>query len=117
MANKSITELKMADDTAIHQGDTRALTATVTDSADVAATPTQLKMQFTPPSGTANATIYAKTPGAGETAFTSETTNTFTANHLFDEGGWWDVVAVGSGNMDEADPVRIYVVPVSGAPS
>jgi hypothetical protein len=102
----------MSDGTSIHQGDTRALTATVLDDDDVASTPTQLKMYFTPPSGSANQTVYAKTPGTGETAFSSETSNTFTADHVFDEGGKWIVVAVGSGNMAEQEPVYIDVVPV-----
>lgn len=116
MATNQIAELEMSDGSNIHQGDKRKITATVTDASDVAATPTQFKLKFTPPSGSSNATTYSKTPGTGEVAFTSETSNTFTAEHEFDESGWWKVVGAGSGNMAEVEPVRIYVVPVTDAP-
>lgn len=110
--NNSITVLEMADGSQVHVGDKRRFTATVTDTNGDAATPTQFKMTFTPPSGSASATVYAKTPGSGEVAFDSETSNTFTADFTFDEFGWWYVTCAGSGNMAEIEPVRVYVTKV-----
>ncbi len=115
MAVTSITDLELSDGSAVHQGDKRRVKATVTDSSDVAATPTQLKITFTAPSGTA--TTYAKTPGVGESTLTMSSDNVGYADHTYNEGGWWSVVAAGSGNMAEVEPKRIYVVPVSGAPT
>jgi hypothetical protein len=115
MAVSSILDLEMADGSAVHQGDKRRVKATVTDDSDVAATPTQLKIAFTPPSG---ATVtYAKTPSGDEQTLTMLTDNVGYADHTYNEGGWWSVVAAGSGNMAEVEPMRIYVVPVTGAPT
>lgn len=102
-------EIKLADGDQIFVGSKKAITATVLDADDVAATPTQFKLTFTPDAAPASATTYAKTPVSPEVAFTSETSNTFTANHLFNVAGWWTVVGIGSGNMAEVEKVRIFV--------
>ncbi len=91
--------------------------ATATASDDTAAEPTQIKITFTPPSGSTNATTYAKTPGGSESTLTQLSDGIYYADHTFNEGGWWTVVGAGSGNMTETDPTRIYVTPVTGAPA
>lgn len=114
---QTVRELALSDNSCVHQGDKRRVKATTTASDDSAAEPTQIKITFTPPSGSTNATTYAKTAGAGESSLTQESSGIWYADHTFDEGGWWTVVAAGSGNMGEVDPTRIYVTPVTGAPS
>ena len=117
MSSIGIRELKLSDNSQIHQGDKRKVIVTATDSSDVAAEPTQVKITFTPPSGSSNATTYAKTISGSEVALSQTSTGIWYAEHTFDEGGWWTIVAAGSGNMAEVDPVRLYVEPVTGAPS
>lgn len=114
---QTVTELKLSDNSCVHQGDKRRVKATTTDSADAAAEPTQVKITFTPPSGSTNATTYAKTPTGLESSLTLDSTGIYYADHTFDEGGWWTVVGAGSGNMGEVEPTRIYITPVTGAPA
>lgn len=118
MPSYEIREL-VADETVswhrqIHQGDTRRLFATSTDSSDVAKEPTQVKIKITPPSGTA--VIYAKTPGAGESALTQSATGIYYVDYTFEEAGYYKVAAAGSGNMAEVDPAYIEVIGVPFAP-
>jgi len=99
--------LQLADDSPIHKGDARKVKATYTDSADVAATPTDASIVFIPPSGTP--VVYAKNPTGGESTLTMSAANIGEVDYIFTEAGWYDVVAYGATNMDEAEPVRIYV--------
>ncbi len=117
MSSTGTRELKLSDNSPVHQGDKRKVIATATDSSDVAAEPTQIKIKFTPPSGDSNAVTYAKTTSGSEVALSQTSDGIWYAEHIFDEGGWWTIVAAGSGNMSEIDPVRIYVESVSGAPA
>jgi len=98
----------MADATPIIKGSARTIAATYTDKDDVAAVPTDAKLEFIPPSGSSNKTVYAKNPGAGEQTLTFAS-NVGSASHVFDESGYWDVVAYGLTNMNEVKPVRVFV--------
>ena len=67
---QTIRELSLSDNSCVHQGDKRRVKATATASDDTAAEPTQIKITFTPPSGSTNATTYAKTPSGSESTLT-----------------------------------------------
>lgn len=99
----------------IHQGDERRIVATATDKDDAASEPTQLKIKVTAPSGAS--VTYAKTPLSEEEAMVQADTGIWYAEHVFTEAGWHQVVAAGSGNMNEVEPARVYVEKVSGAPA
>lgn len=104
--------IELADGDEIFIGSKKRITATVLDSSDVAASPTQLKIVFTPDAAPATVTTYAVTPSGSEVALTAGSTGIYYADHTFSVAGWWSVVATGSGNMTEVEKVRIYVDPV-----
>jgi hypothetical protein len=81
MSSTGIRKLTLADNSQIHQGDKRKVIATVTDSSDAAAEPTQIKITFTPPSGSSNATTYAKTISGSEVALTKTSDGIWYAEH------------------------------------
>ena len=105
--------LEMTDGTVVHVGDKRRLTATVTDSADAAAEPTQIVMVCTPDAAPSSATTYAKTASGSQVAMTSVSSGIYYADHTFSVAGWWNIVTTGSGNMTEVDRRRIFVEGVS----
>ena len=101
--------LVMGDGSAIHKGDKRKISATYSDDADVAATPTDASIEFIPPSGSGNKVVYAKNPTGAEQQLTMISANVGQVSHVFDEYGWWDIVAYGATNMDEVEPARVLV--------
>ncbi len=115
MPSRETLELVMADGSQIHQGDERRLRAVATNSADAATEPTQVKIKVTAPSGAA--VTYAKTPTGAEVAMTQASDGNYYADHTFTEARWHSILAAGSGNMAEVEPKKVFVVPVSGAPS
>lgn len=115
MASREPVEIVMSDGSPIDQGDERKLRLVATNAADAAAEPTQLKLKVTAPSGAS--VTYAKTPSGDEVAMTNDGTGNYYAAHTFTESGWHKAVGAGSGNMSEVEPHKIFVVPVSGAPS
>lgn len=98
----------------IHQGDTRRLKATSTNSSDVAKEPTQVKIKITLPDATT--VTYAKTASGAELDLTQESTGIYYVDYTFSQSGVYKVAAAGSGNMAEVDPVFIEVIAVNFAP-
>ena len=117
MGVTTIRELTLGDGSIVHEGDERRITVTTTDDGDIAKEPTQVKITFTPPSGSANAVTWAKTPTGVELTLTQISTGIYYCDQTFDEHGWWIVVTAGSSNMIEVDSARVYVEEVIGAPA
>ena len=114
MSRHAIPELIMGDESQIHQGDARKIRAVTTNASDAQAEPTQLKIRVTAPSRTI--VTYAKAAEGEEKPLIREEDGNYYAEHTFTEGGWHEVIAVGSGNMAEVEPANVYVVSVPGAP-
>lgn len=105
-------KINLADGDHIFVGSKKRIVAMVTDAADAAAEPTQLKLVFTPDNAPATVTTYALTPTGSEVQLGETEAGTYYADHTFSVTGFWKIVATGSGNMTEVELARVYVDPV-----